>query len=80
VSADQPERDLARFQELDQVGPGHIQELRRPLRGQLGRVGDDINPFAARQEPQDLGEQDGRSPRDDQNIITRELALDLVPV
>src|SRR5262249_47192745 len=53
------------------------QELCRLLRGQLGHVGDDVDPLAVRQEPQDLGEQDSRFPRDDQSIITRELTLEL---
>jgi hypothetical protein len=76
VGADHPEGDLARLQELDEVGAGHVQELGRLPAGQLGGIGHDVHALAASQEPEDLGEQHGCLPRDHQGVIAGQIALD----
>jgi hypothetical protein len=76
MRAHQPERDLPGLQQLDQVGPGHVEELRRLLRGQLGRLRHDGHPLAARQVSQDLGQQDRRLPRHRQRVFAGEFPVD----
>ncbi len=76
LASNRAKGDLLGLQQLDQVRPGHVEELGCLLGGQLGRVGHDIHALAGRQVAQDLGEQDRRLPRHDQGVIAREFALD----
>src|SRR5215217_7631166 len=57
MRADEAVRDSAFVEETHEKWPGHIQEVRRLLRGQLGVNRNDRHSVAVRHLPQDLQEQ-----------------------
>jgi Mg2+/Co2+ transporter CorC len=76
VGADPAVADVAVIEQLDQARPGDAEEVRGLLDRELDGVGDDLDPLAVRQVPQDLREQHRRLARYREDVASGEFALD----